>query len=128
MVSRPAWTELGGFAEVRSGADYELCLRAAEAGLALQHRPSARVVHVHSGGLRPALARACRYGAGQAWLNRRHPGSAEAPAPVRAAGRAGAGWAWWTLTGRFERGAFKAIDGAWAAAFAWGWHRGSNAP
>ena len=49
-------------------------------------------------------------------------------APVRAAGRAVAGWTWWTLTGRFERGAFKAIDGAWAAAFAWGWHRGSNAP
>jgi GT2 family glycosyltransferase len=128
MVRRTAWEELGGFAEVRSGADYELCLRAAAAGWGLEYRPRASVTHVHSGDLREALARARRYGAGQAWIYRLHPGAATEPAPARAAARAAAGWVWWTLTTRFERGAFKAIDGAWEAAFAWGWHRGSNAP
>ena len=128
VVRRAAWAELGGFDEVRSGADYEFCLRAAAAGWRLEYRPGARVAHVHQGGLRPALRRARRYGAGQAWLGRTHPGSVERPHPGRKLSRAAAGWAYWTLTGRFERGAFKAIDGAWEAAFAWGWYRGSNEP
>jgi GT2 family glycosyltransferase len=128
MLRRAAWVELGGFVEVRSGADHELCLRAAAAGWELEYRPRAIVAHVHGGDLKAALARARRYGAGQAWLNRLHPGSTSAPSVVRTSARAGAGWAWWTLTARFERGAFKAIDGAWEAAFAWGWHRGSNDP
>ncbi len=128
MIRREAWSQLGGFAEVSSGADYELCVRAAAAGWGLEYRPRAAVVHVHSGGVRAALARAGRYGAGQAWLHRLHPGAAAPPRASRAAARAVAGWGWWTLTGRFERGAFKALDGAWEAAFAWGWRRGSNSP
>ncbi len=128
MLRRAAWAELGGFAEVRSGADYELCVRAAAAGWGLEYRPGASVVHVHEGGLRTALRRARRYGAGQAWLEAAHPASVDAPRPAGELARAAAGWTRWTLTGRFERGAFKAIDGAWAAAFAWGWNHDSNQP
>ncbi len=128
MVRREAWAELGGFHEVRSGADLEFCWRAAEAGWELEYRPEAKVGHVHTGQLRPALQRAWRYGAGQAWLNRAYPGSSPPPRAARQLGRALGGSVVWTATARFERARFKALDGLWESAFAAGYRWGDNQP
>lgn len=128
MLRRSAWEELGGFAEVRSGADLDLCWRAAEAGWSLRYRPEARVGHLHAGGLRPALRRARRYGPGQAWLEERFPGAAPRPPLAREVARALAGVTVWTARGQLESAAFKGLDGLWAAAYAWGYYAGSNDP
>lgn len=126
MVRRRAWEELGGFHEVRSGADLEFCWRAQEAGWTFAFNPDARVEHLHTERLAPTLRKAARYGAGQAWSNRLQPGSGPRPPVLRQLARALAGVIVWTLTLRFERAGFKALDGAWAAAFAVGYYLGDN--
>jgi GT2 family glycosyltransferase len=128
LVRRETWQELGGFREVISGADFEFCWRAADAGWKLAYRPGARVTHVHPERLGEALRKARRYGAGQRWANRAHPGAVPRPPLLRELGRAIAGVVVWTLTLRFERAAFKAIDGLWALAYAWGYYLGRNEP
>jgi len=57
LVARAAWEDLGGFCEVRSGADFEFCLRAGARGWELVHQPRARVVHLHPERLRQTLAK-----------------------------------------------------------------------
>ena len=128
MVRRDLWRRLDGFAEVRSGADLELCWRAQDAGWGFVLNRAARVQHLHAEGLGPTLRKARRYGAGQAWSNRRYPGSAPPPPVLRQVARAFAGIVVWTVSLRFERAAFKALDGASALAFAHGYHLGDNQP
>jgi GT2 family glycosyltransferase len=126
LVRRQAWEELDGFCEIRSGADLEFCWRAQEAGWTFALNRGARTEHLHAERLVPTLRKAARYGAGQAWSNRRYPGSGRRPALLRELSRAFAGVVVWSLTARFERAAFKALDGAWAAAYACGYHFGGN--
>ena len=125
-VRRSAWAELGGFAEVRSGADLEFCWRAQEAGWGFAFRPAARVQHLHTTTLRDLLAKARRYGPGQAWVNQRYPGSSPPPRVGRALARAALGALAFPLLLQPRRGAYKALDGMWVAAFALGYRRDSN--
>ena len=112
MVRAEAWRAVGGFQEgIRSGGDLEFCWRLADAGWTIELRPEARVAHLHRERLRGALRAMARYSAGNAWHERRRPGSAP---PLRLAGtlaRAVAGAVWFTLTLRFRRAALKGIDG-----------------
>jgi GT2 family glycosyltransferase len=128
MMRRRTWEELGGFHEVRSGADLEFCWRAQEAGWGFVLNPDARVEHLNAETLALTLRKAVRYGAGQAWSNRIRPGSAPHPPVVRQVARALAGAVIWPLALRFERAAFKALDGLWAIAYAYGYYRVDNAP
>ncbi len=126
LVSRALWLELDGFSEVVSGADFEFCWRAGRAGWTLSYTPTARVEHIHPEKLAEVLRNARRYGAGQRWANTRFPGARPAPAIVRQISRAIAGTLVWAVSLRFERAAFKAIDGVALAGYAWGYHFGSN--
>ena len=128
MLRTEAWRDLGGFAEVRSGADLDLCWRAGEAGWKLSYRPAAAVEHAHEPGLRANLLRASRYGAGQAWLAKRHPAAGSPPRLARELARAIGGALVWTVTLRFRRGLYKVLDGLWATAYAWGYRWGTNLP
>jgi GT2 family glycosyltransferase len=128
LVSRSLWERLGGFREVRSGADFEFCVRAAEAGAALARRPEARLAHRHPERLRESYAKARRYGSGQAWLNRLHPGAGVRPQLMRRLTGAVGGVLIFTFTGRWERARFKAIDGVWHTAYAWGYLTEDNEP
>ena len=73
-------------------------------------------------------AKARRYGAGQRWLDRRHPGVPRSPRLARELVRSAGGVAVWGVTARFERAAFKGLDAIWIAAYWRGWHFGSNEP
>jgi GT2 family glycosyltransferase len=126
LVRRDVWERLGGFHEVASGADFEFSWRAGELGIGVEHRPGARVRHLHPDEFRPMLSKARRYGFGQRWVERRYPGAARPPRLARELARALAGLVVWTLTARFERAAFKGIDGIWISAYARGWWLGSN--
>ena len=126
LISRALWLELDGFREVVSGADFEFCWRAGRAGWTLSYTPEARVEHTHPEKLAAVFKNARRYGAGQRWANTRFPGARPAPAIVRQIARAIAGTLLWTLSLRFERAAFKAIDGVALAGYAWGYRFGSN--
>lgn len=128
LVRKQTWTELGGFAEVRSGADFEFSWRAGERGWTVEYRPGARVLHRHPERLAPMLAKACRYGAGQRWVERRYPRAARKPGLFRELLRGAAGVVVWTLSARFERAAFKGLDALWIAAYWRGWWFGSNQP
>jgi glycosyltransferase involved in cell wall biosynthesis len=128
LVARATWDDLGGFCEVRSGADFEFCLRAGSRGWKLVYQPRARVVHLHPERLRETLAKARRYGAGQRWLEQRVPGSGVRPRLGRRLAGALAGTVGFAVTGRFERARFKAIDGLWHTSYAWGYRTGDNSP
>jgi GT2 family glycosyltransferase len=75
-VRREAFESVGGFDEVRSGGDADLCFRLARAGWRIERRPGARVQHRGRSSLRALLRQYLRYGAGAAWLEARHPGFA----------------------------------------------------
>jgi GT2 family glycosyltransferase len=128
LVRRTAWEELGGFEEVVSGADFEFSWRAGAAGWGVEHRPGARVRHLHPEAIGPMRRKAARYGAGQRWLDARYPGVPRPPRLVRELLRSAAGVPVWTVTARFERAAFKALDAAWISAYARGWRGGENTP
>ena len=68
------------------------------------------------------------YASGDAWLNRRRPGSVPRPRFVRPFARAIAGTAGFAVTGQFDRARMKAIDGVVVAAQAIGYRRGNAAP
>lgn len=112
LVRREAWASVGGFLEgVRSSGDVDFSWRLQEAGWRLDYRPAAVVEHSHRERLRALLRVGARYGAGRAWLHRRYP-EGMGPSPVlRPTVRAIVGTCVWLVTGRFERAAFKAIDG-----------------
>ncbi|HEX4109184.1 MAG TPA: glycosyltransferase [Solirubrobacteraceae bacterium] len=99
-VRRAAFDALGGFAEVRSGGDADLCLRASAAGWNIEERRAAEVVHRNRATIPAMLAQRARHGAGAAWLSRQHPGTFEARNPL--------GIAWW--------GAKRAVSGLGALA------------
>lgn len=77
-VRRDAWRAVGGFADVRSGGDADLCLRVRAAGWSLEPRRAAAVDHVSRERLGALLRQRARHGAGAAWLERRRPGTAPA--------------------------------------------------
>jgi GT2 family glycosyltransferase len=127
LVRRATWEELGGFREgVRSGADVEFCWRAQEGGWELEHRPSARVEHMHVERLRPMLRKTVRWSAGRAWVNARYPGAFPRPRLAKELVRSAGGALVWTLRGRFEPALFKLIDGAWVLADFYGYVAGDN--
>jgi len=117
LVRRDAYRSIGGFHEgINAGADIDFCWRLQEAGWSLREQPAAMVRHVHRPTLRALAKQAAGYGAGNIWLNRRYPGSAQGLSAVRGLLRAIAGTAALGLTARFERARFKAIDGLLIAA------------
>ncbi|HEX6116155.1 MAG TPA: glycosyltransferase, partial [Solirubrobacterales bacterium] len=129
LVRRRAFAALGGFLEGPSlGTEFELCWRLRDAGWELVYRPGAVVEHVHRETLRKVLRQFSMYAAGDAWLNRRRPGSVPRPRLAEPLARAVAGTAAYALTGRFERARMKAIDGVVAAAQWTGYLRGNAAP
>jgi glycosyltransferase involved in cell wall biosynthesis/GT2 family glycosyltransferase len=121
LVRRAAWDAVGGFAEgIRSGGDADLCWRLQEAGFSLERRDRAAVVHSHRRTARGLIRQALRYGAGHAWLERRHPGSSPRRTLVAPLARCVAAAAAWLATLRFERALFKLADAAVIAAEAAG--------
>lgn len=112
LVRRAAWESVGGFLEgIRSAGDTEFSWRLQDAGWRLDYRPQALVDHEHRESVRRLVRQAARYAAGRAWIMRRYPGSFRRPRLLRELARSAAGAAVWTATGRFERAAFKALDG-----------------
>lgn len=127
LVRRRAWESVGGFQEgIRSGGDVELCWRVQEAGWGLQHRPGARVEHLHPDRLGPLLRKTARHAAGRLWVRRRYPEAYERPRLARALVRSAGGSLVWGLRNERERAAFKLIDGAWACADSCGFWLGDN--
>ena len=112
LVRRSAWVAVGGFQEgVRSGADLEFCWRLADRGYRLEFRPEASVEHRHRESLRAIARQMARYSAGNAWQQRRRPGSAPRDRPLADLARALAGTLWFALTLRGRRAALKLVDG-----------------
>jgi mycofactocin glycosyltransferase len=126
LVRRDAFEALGGFCEVRSDADVELCWRIQEAGLELEYRPGAVVGHRDPEDLGAVLRQAAGYGAGRRWLRSSYGPAVPAPTLLRPLARAVAGTAAWTLILRFERAAFKLVDGVVATALWLGYRLGDN--
>jgi GT2 family glycosyltransferase len=128
LVRRAAFEEIGGFAEgIRSGGDADLCWRLQAAGWELGHRPGAVVAHAHRDTLGALLQQVARDGAGNSWLEARHPGSSVPLRPVRGLARAAVGSVWFAATLRPRRAAYKVIDGCVVAAQAAGLRRGNGA-
>jgi glycosyltransferase involved in cell wall biosynthesis len=127
LVRRAVWEELGGFAEVVSGADFEFSWRAGAAGWRVERRPEARVLHRHPAALAELRAKARRYGAGQRWANERFAGAHPPPNLARVLGRSAAGALGFGLTGHFERARFKALDAVVEVEYRRGYARGDNA-
>ena len=128
LVRRDAWRSVGGFHEgIRSAGDTEFSWRLQDAGWRLDYRPAAEVEHWHRERVARLMRQGARYGAGRAWVLRRYPGSVRAPRLLRPLGRSAAGVVVWTLTGRFERATFKALDGLFVAS-GWFSHWLSNTP
>ena len=90
--------------------------RVQAAGWTLGYRGAAWVEHGLPESLRTLLRQAVRYGAGHAWLNRRHPGSFPPPRGPGGIVRGALGALVWSLTGRLGRATFKAADAAVIAA------------
>ena len=129
LVRRSVWAQLGGFLEGPSlGTEFEFCWRMQDAGKRLELRPGAVVEHRHRESLRAVLRQFSMYAAGDAWLNRRRPGSVPRPRLMRPLARAAAGIAGFAVTGRFERARMKAIDAVVVTAQWAGYLRGNAAP
>jgi len=73
-VRRLAFEAIGGFEEVRSGGDADLCFRLAHAGWRVERRPEAVARHRGRASVRALLRHRLRHGAGAAWLEARYPG------------------------------------------------------
>lgn len=76
MIRRSAFEAVGGFLEVRSGGDADLCFRLVAAGWTIERRPAARVEHRSRSSLRALTRQYVRYGSGTEWVEGRHPGFA----------------------------------------------------
>ena len=128
LVRREAWEAVGGFQEgVRSGADIEFCWRLQDRGWKLQGRPEALVRHLHRTTLRGVGRQMARYGAGNAWQQRRRPGGVPRLPLLPSLAVSFAGIAFYAATLRFERSAMKFLDGYAVVASARGWWRGNAA-
>ncbi len=126
-VRRAAWDEAGGFpGDVRSDADVELCWRIQAAGWSLEYRPDALVIHRDPERVGAIWRQAVAYGAGRRWIGRLHPGAGDRPPLLGPLVRAVGGALVWAVTLRFERAAFKLLDGVAVAGLWWGWVAGSN--
>jgi colanic acid/amylovoran biosynthesis glycosyltransferase len=122
MVRRRAWEELGGFQEgIRSGGDYELCWRASDAGWRIEARPGAVVQHVHRETLRGIARQMARYGAGNAWQERRRRGMLTRPGLLAPAALAVGAAGYFGLTLRPRRALLKLVDAVAASAQGAGW-------
>ncbi len=89
-VRRTAFAAVGGFAPgagSSAAGDADLCWRLEDAGWSLESRPDAAVDHENRARFRDLYGQLARHGAGLAWLERRHPGSAPAPGPRELVGR-----------------------------------------
>lgn len=75
VVRRAAFEAVGGFREVHSGGDADLCYRLRGAGWSMAGRPEAAVTHRNRDRVRAMLSQRARHGAGAAWLEREHPGA-----------------------------------------------------
>jgi cellulose synthase/poly-beta-1,6-N-acetylglucosamine synthase-like glycosyltransferase len=127
LVRRAAFEQIGGFAEgIRSGGDADLSWRLQAAGWELGHRPGAVVAHAHRDTLGGLLRQVARDGSGNAWLEAQHPGSRVPVRRVRGLARAVAGTAWFAVTLRPRRAAYKVIDGCVITAQAVGVRRGNG--
>jgi GT2 family glycosyltransferase len=127
MVRASAFEAIAGFATgIRSGGDADLCWRLQDAGWELGYRPRATVAHAHRETLRALLRQVARDSAATPWLERRHPGSRVPLHAVRGLVRAVAGTAWFAVTLRPRRAAYKVIDGCVIAAQAVGERRGNG--
>jgi GT2 family glycosyltransferase len=116
LVRRDAWQDVGGFHEgIRSSGDADFSWRIQDAGWTLGYSAEAEVEHLHRESLRAMVRQAARYGAGRTWLRRRHP-LATFPKAIPALARCAVGVVVWTLTLRFERALFKALDAVWVGA------------
>lgn len=128
LVRRAAWDEVGGFpGDVRSDADVELCWRIQAADWRLEYRPEALVIHRDPERVLAIWHQAVGYGAGRRWTEEMHPGSGQQPPLLRPLTRAVGGALVWAFTLRFERAAFKALDGIAAVGLWWGYLAVSNA-
>ena len=112
LVRKAAWLDLRGFcAGIRSGGDADFCWRLQQKGWQLRSRPEAFVHHQHRDRLAGLVEQFARYGAGAAWLRRRHP---EVP-PRRwalALAHSVVGMCASLPRLRFEEATFKALDAA----------------
>lgn len=116
LVRREAWADVGGFLEgIRSAGDTEFSWRLQDAGWTLDYRPGAQVEHRHRDNVGRLARQAARYAAGRAWVSRRYPGALERPTILRPLLRCAAGVVVWTLSGRWERARFKALDAIYVA-------------
>lgn len=128
LVRRAAWRSLGGFLEgVRSGADLEFCWRLGDAGWALEQRPAA-VEHRNRRSLAALVRQMRRYGAGNAWQDRRRPGASPAPQPLGALVRMAGAASLRALRGRFDEAALGGVDALALAANTLGRVEGNAAP
>jgi GT2 family glycosyltransferase len=73
---RSAFEAVGGFREdIRAGEDADLTYRLRDAGLGVERREAAAVVHRSRDTVRGLLRQKAMWGAGGAWLARTYPGS-----------------------------------------------------
>jgi len=128
LVRRTAWAQLGGFHEgIRSAGDSDFSWRLQDAGWRLGYRAGAVVEHEFRESLGALARQFARYGAGGAWVKRRHPGYPY-PYTARELARCLVGVPVWLVAGQPRRALFKAIDGVVIVAGAAGWLMGNVSP
>ncbi|MBA2506968.1 MAG: glycosyltransferase, partial [Thermoleophilaceae bacterium] len=127
LVRRQAWSEVGGFLDgIRSGGDGDFCFRLQEVGWAMEFRPTAGVEHKHRETVAALVRQMVRYGAGRAWLNRRHPGFLPGPPSPLSIPCSVAGALRWLLAGERERSSFRMLDAVAVAADGLGYLGGNG--
>jgi GT2 family glycosyltransferase len=98
---RTAYESVGGFREdIRAAEDADLTYRLRAAGLTVERREAATVVHLSRHTVLGLLRQKAMWGAGGAWLARAYPGSV----PLAR----GPGLAWWAVRETI-RGLFRAV-------------------
>jgi GT2 family glycosyltransferase len=128
LVRRAVWEQVGGLLEgAMSGEDTDFCWRLQHAGWRLGYRANAVVEHTNRDELRALLRQQVGYASGRAWLQRRHPGSEPPPRHATRIARNTVRALQWTLAGRFERAALRAIDVAVLLADYYGYQRENRA-
>jgi GT2 family glycosyltransferase len=127
LVRRRAWEQLGGFCEVRSGADVDFSWRLVDAGYEIELRPSAVVHHRHRETLAALIRQRIAYGAGERWLARRRPDRRSVLQILPSAARRAAAAVKLAARGEREEALFSALDAIAFGAEALGWLAGNAA-